>query len=248
MLNPQVNRGQVSAARRASLVAIMFAVALPIAAASQPSAGANGSVMDPSGLPLPDAVVRLAPVGGGAPIETRTDASGSFEFSSTPAGEYMLSVRVPGFSTTRERVRISGPVTFKLQMQVGTLNETITVTGGPGNAVAQTQRAARPQPAAPKCGATSVGGNLKPPMKLTDVRPRYRQEWLQSGLEGTVLLQARIGIDGRVTAVEVVSPTNQELEDEAIAAVTQWEFSPTYLNCEAVEVRMFVTVSFKAGQ
>jgi len=36
-----------------------------------------------------------------------------------------------------------------------------------------------------------------------------------------------------------------ELEDEAIAAVSQWEFSPTYLNCEPIEVRMYVTVSFK---
>ena len=31
-----------------------------------------------------------------------------------------------------------------------------------------------------------------------------------------------------------------------MAAVSQWEFSPTWLNCEAVEVRMFVTVSFTA--
>ena len=39
----------------------------------------------------------------------------------------------------------------------------------------------------------------------------------------------------------MVSPVNADLEDEAIAAVSQWEFSPTYLNCEPIEVRMFVT-------
>jgi hypothetical protein len=37
---------------------------------------------------------------------------------------------------------------------------------------------------------------------------------------------------------------NADLEDEAIAAVSQWEFSPTWLNCHAIEVRMFVTVAF----
>ena len=58
-------------------------------------------------------------------------------------------------------------------------------------------------------------------------------------------MQARIGVDGRVKAVEVISPVNAELEDEAIAAVSQWEFSPTYLNCEPIEVQMYVTVSFK---
>jgi hypothetical protein len=61
-------------------------------------------------------------------------------------------------------------------------------------------------------------------------------------------LQARIGFDGKVKAVEVVSPVNLELEDEAIAAVSQWEFSPTYLNCEPIEVRMYVSASFKLAR
>jgi TonB family protein len=59
------------------------------------------------------------------------------------------------------------------------------------------------------------------------------------------LLQAVIGTDGRVKSVEVVSPVQPEMEEEAIAAVSQWEFSPTYLNCQAIDVRMFVTVAFK---
>jgi len=48
-----------------------------------------------------------------------------------------------------------------------------------------------------------------------------------------------------VRGAEVVSSANADLEEEAIAAVSQWEFSPTYLNCAPIEVRMFVTVSFK---
>jgi hypothetical protein len=47
-----------------------------------------------------------------------------------------------------------------------------------------------------------------------------------------------------VRNVEVVSPVSADLEDEAVLAVSQWEFSPTWLNCEAIEVRMFVTVKF----
>jgi TonB family protein len=58
-------------------------------------------------------------------------------------------------------------------------------------------------------------------------------------------LHARIGTDGRVRSVEVISPVNVDLEDAAAAAVSQWEFTPTYLNCEPVEVQMYVTVSFK---
>ncbi len=249
MLNPQLDRRPVSRLRRAVIAAGLLAIALPIAAATQSPAGTAGTVTDPSGLALPDAAVRLAPLGGGPSIETRTDASGAFQFSSTPPGDYMLSVRYPGFSTSRERVQISGPVTFQLRMQVGTLSETVTVRGGDGAGPDASRTFTSASPAGPPaCGSTSVGGNLKPPRKVKDVRPRYRQEWQQSGLEGNVLLQAHIGVDGRIRNVEVVSPNDPELEDEALAAVSQWEFSPTYLNCEPVEVRMFVTVRFTTSQ
>jgi TonB family protein len=247
MLNPQVDRRPVSRSRKAVLAAIMFAAALPIAAASQGKAAPAGTITDPSGLPLPDAVVRLNPVDGEGVFETRSDAAGAFQFPEVPTGEYMLSARYPGFSSVRQRIPINGTVTIKLQLQVGTLRETVSVRGGSGKDAGpkESRRTVTASYAAPSCGSTTVGGNLKPPMKVRDVRPRFKQSWTDANVEGDVLLQARIGTDGRVQHVEVVSPGNPELEDEAIAAVSQWEFSPTYLNCEAVEVRMFVTVSFK---
>jgi protein TonB len=80
---------------------------------------------------------------------------------------------------------------------------------------------------------------------LNDVRPIYKPELAANNVDGDVLLQAVIGVDGKVRGVEVVSAADLDLEEAAIRAVSQWEFSPTYLNCQAVEVRMFVTVSFK---
>jgi hypothetical protein len=44
----------------------------------------------------------------------------------------------------------------------------------------------------------------------------------------------------------VISPVNADLEDAAFAAVSQGEFTPTYQNCDPVEVQKYVTVSFKA--
>lgn len=244
MLNPHVNRRPVPPTRRIALVAVLLAAALPIAAASQAPATSSGTVVDPSGLPLPNAIVRLMPAAGGAAFQATTDSTGSFQFPAIPSGEYMLSARYPGFAPQRERVQITGATTLSLQLQVGTLSETVSVRGGPGPAEASSPSAALPMPAPPPCGVTSVGGNLKPPRKLLDVRPRYKQALVDAGVQGSVLLQARIGTDGKIRSVEVVSPSHPELEDEALAAVGQWEFSPTYLNCEAVEVRMFVTVLF----
>lgn len=243
MLNPDLARGPASRARKLAVAALVVMAALPIAAVTGTSGAPAGVLRDPSGRVLPGATVRLSAVGADAIHETQSDPTGAFQFPEVPDGDYMLSARLPGFSSGRQRIRVSAAMPpLDLTLQVGTLKETITVKGA---AAAQaTSGSARPMPARPACGSTELGGNIKPPLKLKDVRPRYKSEWIAAGLAGDVLLQAMIGKDGQVRNVEVISPVNADLEDEAINAVSQWEFSPTWLNCEAIEVRMFVTVRF----
>jgi len=246
MLNPQVNRRPVSIVQRAALAAVLLALALPIAAASQATSTPAGTVSDPMGRPLADAVVRLTPANGGDSIETRSDATGAFQFPQMASGDYILSVRSPGFASTRHRMPLNGGgTTITLQVKVGTLRETITVTGGAGSG-GRTESAATPAP--PTCTPSDTGGQIIPPMKTRDVRPVYKPEWIAARLEGEILIQATIGKDGKVRSVDVMSPVNADLEDSALNAVTQWQFTPTYLNCEPVEVQMFVTVRFKADQ
>jgi len=136
-----------------------------------------------------------------------------------------------------------GAVTISMKAQVGTLQETISVVGG-GKTGPRYVEELKMTHTPPTCSATAAG-QLTPPMKVKDVRPRYKQEWLSEKLEANILLEARIGTDGSVRGVNVISPVNAQLEDEAIEAVSQWRFTPTYLNCEPVEVQMFVTVKFK---
>lgn len=249
MLNPQLDRRPVSMMRRVMFAVVLLCAALPIAAASQAMSTPSGTVSDPMGRPLANAVMRLTTVGNSEQMfETRTDDNGTFQFAPVPAGEYMLAVRYPGFSASRQRMQLSGGgTTITLRVQVGTLQERITVTGGPGgNGPRNVQTAPAPAPQA--CTPSVTGGQVTPPMKIRDVRPRYRQEWIDAKVEGVILLQARIGTDGAVKGVDVISPVNVDLEDEAMAAVSQWQFTPTYLNCEPVEVQMYVTVAFKTEQ
>ena len=82
-------------------------------------------------------------------------------------------------------------------------------------------------------------------MKIRDVRPRYKQEWRDNRIEGEILMRATIGADGKVRGVDIIAGADPNLEDEAIAAVAQWQFTSTYLNCEPIEVQMYVTVAFK---
>lgn len=250
MLNPQLNRRPVSRVWQFALMALLCAIALPIAAAAQATGTPGGKVTDRTGRPLADATLRLTPANGGAPIETRSNENGDFQFPQIAAGDYMLAVIYPGFSGSRQRLSLNGgATTIQMQVQVGTLRERVTVEGAPGggpDAPRTVQEVATPAP--PACSANPTGGQIIPPMKIRDVRPVYRQQLRDNRVEGEVLMRATIGTDGKVRGVEVIAGGNADLEDEALAAVAQWQFTATYLNCEPIEVQMYVTVVFKLSQ
>jgi protein TonB len=82
---------------------------------------------------------------------------------------------------------------------------------------------------------------------ITRIVPRYPPLAVQTRKEGTVLLHAIISVDGRITALEVVSGTPL-LVQAAVDAVRQWRYRPTYLNGQPVEVETSITVIFRLGQ
>jgi TonB family protein len=92
-----------------------------------------------------------------------------------------------------------------------------------------------------------VGGNIKPPIKIRDVRPIYPDDARAAGIQGVVILTLRISGDGSVIDAKVLRSI-PALDDAALTAVQQWRFSPTLLNGEPVDVIMTVTVNFVANQ
>jgi len=89
-----------------------------------------------------------------------------------------------------------------------------------------------------------VGGSIRPPLKLKDVRPFYSPQLATQGVEGTVTLKGRIGTDGSIEDLEVVSTPNADLAQAAMDAVRQWEFTTTLLNCKPVPVSIGINVNF----
>jgi outer membrane biosynthesis protein TonB len=60
-----------------------------------------------------------------------------------------------------------------------------------------------------------------------------------------VKIDAVIGTDGLVSSTTVTNDALDALARAAVDAVRQWEFDPTLLNCQAVDVRLSVTVDFR---
>ena len=118
-----------------SRVAILFVV-LVIAsnvASAQVLGSVTGVVRDPSGAVLPGVVVEAAsPVLIEKVRSVVSDGSGQYRIVDLRPGTYALSFTLTGFSTVkREGIELTGSftATVNVEMTVGSVNETITVSG-----------------------------------------------------------------------------------------------------------------------
>ena len=88
-----------------------------------------------------------------------------------------------------------------------------------------------------------IGGDIKAPKKLKDVRPAYPQEAQDAGVQGIVIIEAIIDRQGAVREAQVIRSVPM-LDDAAVDSVLEWEYAPTILGGQPVEVIMTVTVNF----
>jgi TonB family protein len=98
-------------------------------------------------------------------------------------------------------------------------------------------------PAAAGSAPVRLGPGMTPPQRIKNVDAVYPPEAQSDKVQGIVILESTIGIDGRVTDVRVVRSIPQ-LDAAAIAAVKQWEYTPTLQNGVPVAIIMTVTVNF----
>jgi TonB family protein len=263
MLNTHLDRRPVSWRTRLVSLAVLSALTLSLAGLRAQSVfySLKGTVLDPTDRVLPGTTLVLTNGTTDAKYELKSDATGRFEFVGLPQGTYTLGASRVGFATLKvQDLSVSGDLERDLRLQVGTLEETITVTDGnlpriqPDAATLQKREdasrrlAQRMQEEQARCaagGATSpVGGVILPPAKLLDVRPVYPEYLKTSKVSGTVRMNAVIGTDGLVREIDDLNGPHPDLETAATDAVRQWQFSPTLLNCQPIDVRMNVTVNF----
>jgi len=88
-----------------------------------------------------------------------------------------------------------------------------------------------------------VGGDIKEPKKLRDVKPAYPPDALASRIQGIVIIEAVIDEQGNVSNARILR-SQPMLDQAALDAVRQWKFTTTELNGVAVPVIMTVTVNF----
>ena len=92
-------------------------------------------------------------------------------------------------------------------------------------------------------GPIPVGGSVREPRKISDVRPVYPVIAQANKIEGMVILEAVINQRGVVERVKVLRSVPL-LDAAAVEAVQKWRYTPTLLNGTPVSVLMTITVHF----
>jgi len=242
MLNPGLNRQVLSTRAAVLTAAVLLAITLPVAAlraGQAPPTYFSGAIYDTTGAVMPGVSLTLEDAAQGKQTAV-SDAAGRFQFASVAPGKYVLSAELPGFRALRQELELRNARDWDkaITLQVGTLSETISVRSTRMTAPAT---AVRPQAPAP----VRVGGNIRVPRKLHDVKPVYPDSMRAAGRDGVVSLDAIIAEDGSVSSVRVISgDVHPDFAVAAVDAVRQWRFSPTLLNGRPVEVVMTVKVGF----
>lgn len=115
------------------LFACFLTLTLADAAAAQTGQGGlRGYVKDEQGGALPGVTVTATSPALIQPTSAVSDAEGSYRLVNLPPGTYTIAAELAGFATSRRQdVLLRAGVTFQVDvtMKIGTLSETITVSG-----------------------------------------------------------------------------------------------------------------------
>lgn len=258
MLNLGLNRqpltrlGRMASMLLVALVAI-GAATITIGAAAQSGLGSvSATIYDQAGGVLPAVQVSVKQLETGRGFTGATDRAGVYSLRDVASGAYELTMSLPGFATVKAvvDVRPGDRLARSIVLPLGSLEETLTVVGGGSpDASAPPPRPVRdiPLPRAGTGWSGNVGGSIKMPRKVVDVKPRYPAELESSGAAATVALNGRIGIDGYVLDLKDVSPTpaHPAFVASANEAARQWEFTPTLLNGAPVETNITITIRYR---
>ena len=246
MLNPSINRSRLSVKTKLLVPFLALCFLLPLAAlrlSAQDRAGkTSGSIHDPSGAGIANATVVMSNHGANTIDMTTTDREGKFSFSGLPAGRYELQVFKPGFQTYRQpdvSLDAGRDFTAVFTLEVGAITEHVMVV--PENA----EKPVVTEKTNGKPSRLGVGGTVEAAKLVSRVQPVYPESAKAAGVQGTVVLHAVIGMDGRPLSLRVMnSQIDPDLARSAVEAVSQWRYTPTLLNGQPIEIDTTIQVNY----
>ena len=94
-------------------------------------------------------------------------------------------------------------------------------------------------------GVYRVRGGVSAPRVIYSPEPEFSEEARKAKHQGTVILSAIVGVDGRTHDIRVYRSLGMGLDEKAIEAIQHWRFEPGLKNGIAVPVLVSVEVNFR---
>lgn len=95
-------------------------------------------------------------------------------------------------------------------------------------------------------GGRPVSSDLSGPAPVRKVDPKYPPTLINEHVEGEVVLYAVIRQDGSVDSIQLVRGIDEQLDKNAMNALSQWKFRPATRQGEPVELEAIVHIPFHA--
>jgi len=115
----------------APLLALAAIIGFSAVAVAQSDRGTiTGTVSDPAGAVIPNAIIGLRSRSTAAQYQSVTTATGNYTVPALPAGRYSLTVTAPGFNQyVQEGIDVQVAMTARVDvvLKIGSTNETVTV-------------------------------------------------------------------------------------------------------------------------
>jgi TonB family protein len=205
---------------------------LPLAAVRLPgqevSGRFSGAVYGPTGAALSNATIILTHGGASARYMTVSDATGAFEFSALPAGDYQVTVTKTGF------VDYKVPHVGLEAARDAALN--VNLDAGENPEVVPKSR-------------VDMNTQTEAALLLTKVNPRYPVEAKAARVQGVVILDATINAQGVPESLRIVNPqADPALARAAVEAVNQWRYQPVLFNGDPGAIRTTIKVNFTLAE
>lgn len=244
----------------AAVVGVALAVVAspgpPILPPSQARAVTNLiiTVLDPLGQPAADVplLIENGPFQPPFVMQAQTDQNGRFRLR-LPAGTYSLSAPIDFFPATQIRIPLGPTVEHTVRMQldetIGTFSICLDCPESPSYSPSADMvdefRSDRKAP------LTTLVSGAEPEVGWEFFQPRAPDSLRQMGSSaptGTVVVAGRIGVDGRVVDVHVVSAEHPVLASAATRTLNEERWRPATVRRKPVEVPFRLTLVFTREQ
>jgi len=94
-------------------------------------------------------------------------------------------------------------------------------------------------------GPRISSSDISAPVPLRKVDPKYPPSLMSERVEGEVVLYAVIRRDGTVDSIQLVHGIDEQLDENAMQALSQWKFQPGARQGSTVELEAIVHIPFR---